>query len=123
MVRNIGEISILGQTWTVKECTKMSDDKLFSKGECSGYSSYSSREIMVLALDSDYYLEGDFGCPENDRKRVLRHEIVHSFLSESGLQASAGAYSGSWAENEAMVDWIAIQLPKIVEACKAAGCM
>lgn len=55
------------------------------------------------------------------QKQVLRHEIVHAFLYESGLwNCSMG--SNSWAKNEEMVDWIAIQEPKLNKAFKEAGC-
>lgn len=42
--------------------------------------------------------------------KVLRHEIIHAYLYESGL--SSNCY---WAENEEIVDWFAIQLPKITK--------
>lgn len=55
------------------------------------------------------------------QKKVLRHEIVHAFLYERGLwQNSYG--SKCWAQNEEMVDWIAIQEPKLNRAFKEAGC-
>ena len=43
----------------------------------------------------------------------IRHEIVHAFLFESGLSSNTHGIYGAWAENEEMVDWIAIQSPKI----------
>lgn len=46
-------------------------------------------------------------------KRKLRHEIIHAFLFESGLASNTYGIYGAWAENEEMVDWIAIQSPKI----------
>lgn len=50
---------------------------------------------------------------ESYRKRVLRHEIMHAFLNESGLSESSNQHDGAWAKNEEMVDWYAIQSPKI----------
>lgn len=41
--------------------------------------------------------------------KVLRHEIIHAYLSESGLGECS-----EWAKNEEMVDFFARQLPKIV---------
>ena len=49
----------------------------------------------------------------NLNKKKLRHEIVHAFLFESGLSSNTHGIYGAWAENEEMVDWIAIQSPKI----------
>lgn len=55
------------------------------------------------------------------QKKIIRHEIIHAFLYESGLwQNSYG--SKCWARNEEMVDWIAIQMPKIQSAYKEADC-
>ena len=54
---------------------------------------------------------------------ILRHEIVHAFFNESGLMDSSLQYSGGWAKNEEMVDWIASQFNKIMECFKAAGCL
>lgn len=51
---------------------------------------------------------------ENENK-ALRHELIHAFLFESGLSVNSN-YSSCWATNEEMVDWIAIQMPKIMEA-------
>ena len=51
-------------------------------------------------------------------KKVLRHEIVHAFLFESGL-----AENSDWAQNEELVDWIAIQGPKLIKAWKEAGAL
>ena len=51
-------------------------------------------------------------------KKVLRHEIVHAFLFESGL-----AENSNWAQNEELVDWIAIQGPKLIKAWKEAGAL
>ena len=53
-------------------------------------------------------------------KTTLRHEIVHAFLGESGLSANSNE-TDAWARNEEMVDWIAIQGPKIWKAWKEVG--
>ena len=58
---------------------------------------------------------------ETYRKRVLRHEIIHAFLNESGLSDSSNQYAGAWAKNEEMVDWFAIQSPKIFKVYLELG--
>lgn len=55
------------------------------------------------------------------QKKVIRHEIIHAFLYESGLWQNAYS-SKCWAQNEEMVDWMAIQFPKIQSAYKEADC-
>jgi hypothetical protein len=57
------------------------------------------------------------------QKETIRHEILHAFFSESGLSDSTFAYDGGWAQNEEMVDWIAIQGPKIYKAWLEAACV
>ena len=52
--------------------------------------------------------------------KVIRHEIVHAFLYESGLDVNSLS-GGAWAKNEEMVDWMAIQIPKILKAFQEAG--
>lgn len=56
-------------------------------------------------------------------KQTIRHELVHAFLDESGLQENSNQFEGSWATNEEMVDWIALQGPKIYEAWRTAGAL
>jgi predicted SprT family Zn-dependent metalloprotease len=58
----------------------------------------------------------------NAQKEVMRHEIVHAFLYESGLGYSTHIPNCAWAVNEEMVDWIAIQTPKMAKVFKQAGC-
>lgn len=50
--------------------------------------------------------------------KVLRHEIIHAFLIESGLDSSS-----DWARNEEMVDWVALQFPKMAAAMKEVGAL
>lgn len=56
------------------------------------------------------------------RKCVMRHEILHAFLFESGLWAETQSPS-AWAMNEEAIDWMAIQAPKIFKVYQEAGCM
>ena len=53
-------------------------------------------------------------------KQTLRHEIVHAFLGESGLSNNSNSID-AWARNEEVVDWFAIQGPKIYKAWQEAG--
>ena len=54
------------------------------------------------------------------KNKVIRHEILHAFLYESGLRENSNQ-TGAWAENEEMVDWFAIQFPKILKVYKKLG--
>lgn len=54
------------------------------------------------------------------RKQIIRHEILHAALYESGLAFNTDE-SDQWATNEEMVDWIAIQAPKLMKVYKKLG--
>jgi hypothetical protein len=41
---------------------------------------------------------------------VKRHEIIHAFFAESGIT--------EWERDERLVDYMAIQFPKMLEAFK-----
>ena len=50
-------------------------------------------------------------CEQIIMNETARHELMHAFFKESGL---ADEFESN---NEVVVDWFAIQLPKIVRAC------
>lgn len=86
------KVIILGTEYSI-ETHKVSDDSYLEKNKLAGYCGEEEQEAY--------------------RKRTLRHEIMHAFLNESGLSDSSNQYGGAWAKNEEMVDWFAIQSPKI----------
>lgn len=96
-------VNILGTKYTIRVVSEKEDEKL---AEADGYCDTSIKdivlreEVLVPSVDS-------VADPKSYLLKVLRHEIVHAFLFESGLHAN------SWAGNEEIVDWIAMQLPKI----------
>ena len=55
-------------------------------------------------------------------RKCMRHELVHAFLYESGLSIN-GNNAPAWPTNEEMVDWMAIQGPKLYAAWTAAKCL
>ncbi|MDD6988764.1 hypothetical protein [Ruminococcus sp.] len=59
---------------------------------------------------------------EKQEKITLRHEIIHAFLNESGLQDNS-VFLGNvgWAKNEEMIDFFAIQSPKIYKVYEELG--
>lgn len=107
-------VSILGSVWRIKELSESEDKRL--KG-CDGYTDWTTREIVV-----EREIHGTLGDMEKYIRKVLRHEIVHAFLCESGLYECAGE-AESWALSESMVDWIARQGQKIYDAWKEAGAL
>lgn len=43
---------------------------------------------------------------------ILKHEIIHAFLNESGLKHETHS-SCTWSQNEEMIDWFAIMFDRI----------
>lgn len=111
------KIDILGEKWQV-EFREESEDPCLK--ECDGYTDSSIRLIVV---DDMHHIEsGSKQDLYTYKQQVLRHEILHAFLCESGL-STCSHKSDSWAADEEIVDWFAIQSPKIVAAFEAAGCL
>lgn len=110
------KIDILGSEWTVKLLPKTVDPIL---EDCDGYCDWTMRKIVVEDITGFGSSLGDLKAYHN---KVLRHEIVHAFLFESGLYENSQEID-AWARNEEMVDWIARQGPKIYKAWEAAGAL
>ena len=85
--------------------------------DLSGYFDSSESLIVVKIPEKD---KNSLGNLENWQKKVMRHEIIHAFLYESGLDWSAAPVD-CWATNEEMVDWFAIQSPKIFKLFEKEG--
>lgn len=107
-------VNILGTTYTIMEQSER-DNKLLEG--CDGYCDYTTKEIVV-----EREIEGTLRDMEVYIRKVLRHEIVHAFLLESGLAECSGD-TECWAQNETMVDWFARQGPKIYTAWLEAGAL
>lgn len=108
------KIDILGSKWTIKERSVDKDNLL---KECDGYCDWTVKEIVV---EREFF--GTLKDMQKYINKVLRHEIVHAFLLESGLSECSGL-TEAWANNETMVDWIARQGQKIYKAWQDAGCL
>lgn len=101
-------VNILGTEYEVLRQTVNENPKLETR---CGYCDSSVKKIVVDTFEEE---KKDVNSQDNVdvlANKVLRHEIIHAFLGESGLQSNS-----DWAENEEMVDWIAIQFPKMLKA-------
>lgn len=86
---------------------------------CDGYIDTSIKEIVICIFEPDDMSIADL---ESFRKKVLRHEIIHGFLYESGLWEQIGN-ADPWACSETITDWIALQFPKMQKAFIDAGAL
>ncbi len=114
------KFKILGVTYTLeyKEKSKCKDLEL-----CDGFCDCSTKAIVVRkytkAEQNKPGTKHDLGAYQ---RKCMRHEIVHAFLYESGLDINALGVD-CWPHCEELVDWMAIQGPKIYAAWQRAGCL
>lgn len=103
------KVDILGSEWDIK----FGSEKEFPDlAEMDGYTDSSTKEIIVDDMKTSQGQIGAMADIESYQKQVVRHEIVHAFLAESGLESCSNK-AENWATNEEMVDWFAIQSSKI----------
>ncbi len=116
-------INVLGAEYTIT-IKKYDEDESFERESSCGYCYSHTRQIVVC--DMSTYKGWEHEATEivmAQQKEVLRHEIVHAFFNESGLKNNSNSVEDSWARNEEMVDWFAIQGPKIYKAWQEAGAL
>jgi len=108
------KVNVLGTEYTIRESLPSENPKLAAAGD--GYCDTSIKECVVDVMNDDAVTcKGDMNTY---KKSVIRHELIHAFLFKSGLDACA-----EWARNEEMVDWLAIQFPKLMKAFQEADCL
>lgn len=109
------KINILGTEYRI-EFRKEDEDTILK--DCNGYCDVTVKLIVILAEPNKECDYEDFSFIQ---KKTLRHEIVHAFLTESGLFNNTYNVDAGWAKNEEMVDWFAIQSPKIFKVYSELG--
>ena len=87
-------ISILGEFWKINYNVKIDDDV--------DAQTHPYERVINIADDIE---EGA------DVKRIIRHEIIHAFMFESGL--GFNFEHKPFGQDETMIDWFAIQYPKM----------
>lgn len=99
------KVNILGTEYTIEP------RKLKNKD----YDGFTDNTAKLIVIRDDNKNEvGDFDFLQ---KKQLRHEIIHAFLSESGLQCN-WQHMEQFGHDETTVDWFAIQSPKIFKVFK-----
>ena len=101
-------INILGTAYTLR-FTPNEDGYRLLEG-ANGYMDPTVKEIVVRTDFSD---DDDVQYPEVLIRKNIRHEVIHAFLYESGLDCNTNK-SINWATNEEAIDWLALQLPKLI---------
>lgn len=117
------KVSILGTDYEII-VKKYDEEEAFERRSIDGFCDSYTKQIVVCDMSTYRGWEHETKeTIEQCQKQALRHEIVHAFFNESGLQDSSLHYEGGWAKNEEMVDWLATQIPKIHKAFEKVGCL
>ena len=110
VMENMQTVNILGTEYKIIE-------EVFGEKDEDGYCDYTSKEIHIRSDNAN-----SIGNFEYLTKKNLRHEIIHAFMAESGLQAN-WEHTLQFGHDETTVDWFAIQFPKILKAFEEADCL
>lgn len=108
-----GCVAVLGTDYTIHKVRREQDPDL---AESDGYCDKTVKKIVVVDLGKK---DSDLGDVKAYMKKVLRHEIVHAFMFESGL--AENWEHKDYGQEETVVDWFAIQGLKIYKAWTEAG--
>ena len=111
-----GLVYILGTQYNIKLIPESDDPMLKTLG---GYTDQTAKKIVVKLIekqDSTAQNVADYA------KNIMRHELIHAFLFESGLGACTNEID-CWSQNEEMVDWFAYQSPKIFKLFQQLNCL
>lgn len=107
------KVNILGEVWKIKFKNAKKDSRLKTAD------GYTDRTIRTIFIVKD---RGNSGFHNYDeyQKSIIRHEIIHAFLVESGLDNN-WQHADQFGHDETMVDWVAMQFPKLQKAFLEAG--
>ena len=108
-------VEILGTLYTIH--FDVPDGKMPEGAD--GCMDQSIHQIRIAEFESDRNTIQDM---DSYRKKVLRHEIIHAFLYESGRWNNSGS-TNWWGMDETITDWITIQSPKLFRTFKEADCL
>jgi len=105
-------INILGQDYDIQEVGSNDDARLTDDldGYCDGWG-------KTIRLRNDYNTKNPSNVSDMEayKRNVKRHEIVHAFFMECGMQ--------KYHSDEVIIEWIAQQFPKLEKAFQQAGAL
>lgn len=72
------------------------------------------KKIYMRNVQDMLEKDSSLQCKQRRYDETLRHEIVHAFLFESGLD--------SYSCDETLVQWMVSKMPQVTQAFKEMGC-
>lgn len=109
-------VDVLGTEYKVYLDVSDTEDSMLK--ECDGYCDKTSKRIAICDC-----IGTNLDCVEDYKKYCLRHELVHAFMFESGIGGCVTWDIEGQEHPEHMVEWIAMQFPKMVKAFQTAGAL
>jgi len=107
------KVNILGQEYEIKKQSEIENPKLKTR-RANGLAELYSKEL-IISTEASIEDEETYSNLADYEKKVIRHEIVHAFFHESGLN--------DYCHDEQLVDWLAVQIPKIKKAMESVDCL
>ena len=107
------KVNILGQEYEIKKQSEIENPKLKAR-RANGLAELYSKEL-IISTEASVEDEETYTNLAEYEKKVLRHEIVHAFFHEAGLN--------DYCHDEQLVDWIALQIPKMYKAMNETDCI
>lgn len=107
------KVNILGTEYEIKKLNEMEYPKL-KKANANGLAELYAKEL-IISTEIDDGSGTTYSKLEEFENKVVRHEIIHAFFHESGLD--------NYGENEELVNWLALQVPKMLDVFKSANCL
>lgn len=98
-------VDVLGVAYDIVFRDEKEDEYL---EQSDGYCDTSIKQIVIKNYKPSIGSLADLNYYAN---KIIRHELIHAFLYESGLSCNS-----DWACNEELVDWIALQFPRLSKA-------
>ena len=120
--KRLNNIDVMGSNYKIYYRTENEDPALT---DCMEYCDKYQKLLVIDDTDRDIVKE--YKKMGNDQwvvsyecmqKKVLRHELTHAFVTECGFAESC---CDQWANNEEVIDFLALNAIKLVELFKKAG--
>ena len=102
-------VNVLGTDYTVVVDEKENNPKMQG---ASGYIELYSKKIVLKNIQES---KMSFEDVDEFRRKVLRHEIAHAFFHEAG--------ASDYCDDEKLIDWLALIIPKMFTAMQKAECL
>lgn len=103
-------VDVLGTKYTVIE-KACKDEPMFYSNEAAGYCDPTVRQI-VIRKDMPP-VRNPVDNHQQIKQETIRHELMHAFFFEGGMT--------DWGQNEMLVEFMAVQFPKMQKAMQEAG--